>query len=80
MKMAYTFALLVVSYPLAVILYNILSHSLSRFPDSKLWIATRLPFIWSTLIGDSIHRNRKMHEIYDNVVRVALDEISFANA
>ena len=61
-------------------IYNLFLHPLAgRFPGPKLWAASRLPFIYCLLTGKLIHRQRELHEKYGDVIRIAPDEVSFAN-
>ena len=58
---------------------NLYFHPLSKFPGPKLWAASRLPFIYSALTGSLTKREREFHEKYGEIVRLAPDEVSFAN-
>ena len=60
-------------------IYNLYFHPLARFPGPKLWAASRLPFIYSLLSGKLVKRERELHEKYGDIIRLAPDEISFAN-
>ncbi|KAI9697357.1 MAG: hypothetical protein M1820_007863 [Bogoriella megaspora] len=72
------FVALILIYPVTLFFYNLYLHPLSRFPGRKTWMASRLPFIRSTLRGDCVHEIRKMHDTYGGIVRIAPDEVSFA--
>jgi len=71
--------LTLLAYPLFTIIYNLCFHPLARFPGPKLWAISRLPFVVNLLHGSLIKRQRQLHEQYGDVVRMAPDEISFAN-
>ncbi|TVY82835.1 Versicolorin B desaturase [Lachnellula suecica] len=49
------------------------------FPGPKLWAASRLPYIYCLLTGQLIRREREFHEKYGDFLRLAPDEVSFAN-
>jgi cytochrome P450 len=60
-------------------IYNLYFHPLSKFPGPKLWAASRLPFIYCLLTGKLVKRERQFYEKYGEVIRLAPDEVSFAN-
>ena len=61
-------------------IYNVFFHPLAgKVPGPKLWAASRLPFVYCLLTGKLIHRQRELHEKYGEIVRIAPDEVSFAN-
>ncbi|KAI1443096.1 cytochrome P450 [Annulohypoxylon stygium] len=59
---------------------NIFFHPLSKVPGPPSWSASRLPFIWSLLRGTLIHDIEKLHRKYGSVLRIAPDEVTFADA
>jgi cytochrome P450 len=61
------------------IVYNLYFHPLSNFPGPKFWAASRLPFIYCLLTGKLIKRERQFHKKYGEIIRLAPDEVSFAN-
>lgn len=67
-------------YPVAVAIYRLYLHPLSRFPGPKLWILTRLTFIQSMLRGHNIKDVGRLHAEYGEIVRIAPNELSFAKA
>lgn len=60
-------------------MYNLYFHPLSKFPGPKLWAVSRLPFIYCLLTGKLVRREREFHEKYGDIIRLAPDEVSFAN-
>ena len=54
-------------------------HPLARFPGPKLWAATRICYLKSLWAGDLTHDVRKIHLRYGDVVRIAPNELSFAD-
>ncbi|KAL8794970.1 MAG: hypothetical protein Q9195_002552 [Heterodermia aff. obscurata] len=66
-------------YPLCQAVINLYFHPLSKFPGPKLWAASRLPFIYALLTGQLTRREREFHEQYGDVIRLAPDEVAFAN-
>ncbi|KAK3337577.1 cytochrome P450 [Cercophora scortea] len=73
-----TVVLLLVSYPFIRALYNIYFHPLSRIPGPRTWSATRLPFIRSLLQGTIVHDIQKLHRQYGPILRIAPNEVTFA--
>jgi len=68
-----------IQYPIIQTIINLYFHPLSKFPGPKLWAASRLPFIYCLLTGKLVKREREFHERYGEIIRLAPDEISFAN-
>ena len=66
-------------YPACQAVINLYFHPLSKFPGPKLWAVSRLPFIYSLLTGQLTRREREFHEKYGDIIRLAPDEVSFAN-
>ena len=60
-------------------IYNIYFHPLSEFAGPKLWAASRLPYLYALLNATLVKRTRELHEQYGDIIRIAPDEISFAN-
>ncbi|KAI4121446.1 MAG: hypothetical protein LQ338_006353 [Usnochroma carphineum] len=72
--------LTILKYPIASAIYNLYFHPLARrLPGPKLWAASRLPFVYCLLTGQLIRRQREWHEEYGDIIRLAPDEVSFAN-
>ncbi|TVY78561.1 Versicolorin B desaturase [Lachnellula suecica] len=69
---------LLLLYPLAIVVYNLYFHPLSKFKGPPFWGATRLGFINSLIRGNLVRDVRDIHEKYGDVVRLAPDELSFA--
>ncbi|OCL03370.1 hypothetical protein AOQ84DRAFT_276125, partial [Glonium stellatum] len=67
-------------YTTSICVYNLFFHPLSKFLGPKLWVVTRLPFIRSLWKGNLVHDIQKNHQKYGEIVRVALNEVSFAKA
>ena len=67
-------------YYIAIIIFNLFFHPLSRFPGPKPWAAARLPYILAFHQGFLVQRIQGLHEKYGNVVRIAPDELSFIDA
>ncbi|KAL8953132.1 MAG: hypothetical protein Q9222_001015 [Ikaeria aurantiellina] len=78
LRIAATLAILL-TYPICQAVYNLFFHPLAKFPGPKLWAASRLPFIFCMLTGQLVRREREIHEKYGEIVRLAPDEVSFAN-
>ncbi|KAK0614969.1 cytochrome P450 [Bombardia bombarda] len=70
--------LLLASYPFLRAIYNIYFHSLSSIPGPRIWSATRLPFVRSLLQGTIVHDIQKLHRQYGPVLRIAPNEVTFA--
>jgi cytochrome P450 len=60
-----------------VAIYNVFFHPLSRFPGSKWWAMSRIPYLLMVWSGDEHKQVLKMHQKYGQVVRLAPDELSF---
>ncbi|KAI5925712.1 cytochrome P450 [Camillea tinctor] len=72
-------ALLVISlYPIIRAIYNIYFHPLSRVPGPYAWSASRIPFIYALLKGTLIQDIEKLHRTHGPVLRIAPDEVTFA--
>ncbi|KAK3392843.1 cytochrome P450 [Podospora didyma] len=73
-----TVLLLLVAYPFARAIYNIYFHPLSNIPGPRIWSVTRLPFVRSLLQGTIVHDIQKLHRQYGPVLRIAPNEVTFA--
>ncbi|KAF3058220.1 Isotrichodermin C-15 hydroxylase [Daldinia childiae] len=67
-------------YPIYRAICNLFFHPLSKIKGPPLWSASRLPFIYSLLRGTLIHDVENLHRKYGPVVRIAPDEVTFAQA
>ncbi|KAF2112717.1 cytochrome P450 [Lophiotrema nucula] len=70
---------LLLAYPILKAIYNVYLHPLSKVPGPWIWSASRLPYIRSLLAGQLIHDIEKLHKRYGSVVRIAPNEVTFAN-
>ncbi|PVH92480.1 putative RNA polymerase II mediator complex component Srb8 [Periconia macrospinosa] len=71
---------LLIGYVTVNVIYNLYFHPLARrFPGPKLWAASRLPYIYALVNGRLVQRQRELHEKYGHCIRLAPDEVSFAN-
>ncbi|KAK4174617.1 cytochrome P450 [Triangularia setosa] len=68
-----------VTYLLFRAIYNIYFHPLRGIPGPKSWSATRIPFIWALLRGTIVHDIQKLHRKYGLVLRIAPNELTFAD-
>ncbi|KAI9643758.1 hypothetical protein NHQ30_007107 [Ciborinia camelliae] len=59
-------------------IHNLYLHPLSHFPGPPTWSASRLPFAKALIVGTIVHDVEKIHRKYGPVVRIAPNEISFA--
>ncbi|KAH8884933.1 cytochrome P450 ClCP1 [Thozetella sp. PMI_491] len=64
---------------LSLVMYNLFFHPLRKFPGPLLHRAFRLPSLVQALRGTLVHHILGLHEKYGPVVRVAPDELAFAN-
>ena len=64
-------------YIFTTVLSNLYIHPLRNVPGPKLFAASRIPYVYSTLRGHLAIRFRQLHEHYGPVVRTAPNEISF---
>ncbi|KAI1498014.1 cytochrome P450 [Biscogniauxia marginata] len=65
-------------YPILRGIYNIYFHSLSKTPGPYTWSASRLPFVYSLLKGTIVSDIERLHRKYGPVLRIAPDEVTFA--
>jgi cytochrome P450 len=70
--------LLLAMYCALLVTYNLRFHPLSHLPGPWPWRATRLGFLSSFLSGNLVRDVYKLHQRYGAVVRIAPDEVSFA--
>ncbi|KAF3482729.1 benzoate 4-monooxygenase cytochrome P450 [Arthroderma uncinatum] len=71
-------ALLLLAYPICKIIYNLYFHPLAKVPGPRIWAATRLPYIRALIQGTIVHDFEKLHQVYGPVIRIAPDEVTFA--
>ncbi|KAI1463617.1 cytochrome P450 [Daldinia caldariorum] len=71
--------LLCLGYWASCVVYNLYFHPLASIPGPLWWRATRLCFIRSFLSGRLVRDVLKIHERYGEIVRIAPDEVSFAD-
>lgn len=69
-----------VVYPIGRILYNLTFHPLARYPGPLLWRIWRLPYLYSSYTGFLHIDIYNLHMKYGDVVRIAPDELSFADS
>lgn len=60
-------------------IYILYFHPLARFPGSKLWILTRIPYVRVLMKGRFVHALRALHEQYGPIVRISSNELSFTD-
>ncbi|KAK8119161.1 Cytochrome P450 monooxygenase alt3 [Apiospora kogelbergensis] len=68
---------LLVLYLLSRAVYNVFLHPLRSYPGPKLWAASRLPWVLTSLRGELAWSLLALHEQYGPVVRIAPDELSY---
>ncbi|EKG11555.1 Cytochrome P450 [Macrophomina phaseolina MS6] len=74
-----TAALLLLSYSIYDIVYNIFFHPLRRFPGPKLAVASKLPFVFYRCSGLQARWTKSCHDKYGPVVRLAPNQLSFTS-
>lgn len=62
------------------LLYNAFLHPLASFPGPRLWGASDLPSILSSVQGNIVWDVAKLHDKYGSVVRIAPNELSYNTA
>lgn len=67
------------SYIVTNVVYNLFFHPLARFPGPLLMRASRIPYIIKFTTGVLPHYMTGLHKQYGEIVRVAPDELAFAN-
>lgn len=68
-----------VQYSLYRIIYNVYFHPLANVPGPPAWSMSRLPFVWALLKGTIVHDFERFHNIYGPILRIAPDEVTFAD-
>ncbi|KAJ5913921.1 hypothetical protein N7504_002804 [Penicillium tannophilum] len=68
---------LVPTYFIGLIIYNVFFHPLAKYPGPKSMAATRFPYMGFILAGKTAQAIKSLHEQYGEVVRIAPDELSF---
>lgn len=77
---AITTCILIALVPIAYCIHNVYFHPLAKFPGPLLWRASRLPHVRASWSGRFPYIVQDLHRKYGEVVRVAPDELSFANS
>ncbi|KAL9085467.1 MAG: hypothetical protein Q9165_007617 [Trypethelium subeluteriae] len=67
-------------YLVSYIGYNLFLHPLRSYPGPKSWAALRLPWAYHQVIGDNNDKMLEFHKKYGTVIRIAPDELSYANS
>lgn len=67
------------TYLVSNVVYNLYFHPLRKFPGPLLMRASRLPHIYSFTRGSLPYLMVDLHKQYGEVVRIAPDELAFAN-
>lgn len=62
------------------VVYNLFYHPLREYPGPLLWRISRLPYVHRALKGDLAYHMLDIHKKYGPVVRVAPNELAFADA
>lgn len=70
---------LILTYFVGTVIYNLFFHPLRRFPGPILFRATRLGFCYKLCTGSIPFEVLALHEKYGDVVRIAPDQLAFAN-
>ncbi|KAI1761905.1 cytochrome P450 [Hypoxylon sp. FL1150] len=73
-----TVLLALIAYPLLRCIHNIFFHPLKDIPGPHSWSASRLPFVFALLRGTIVHDIEKLHRKYGPVLRIAPNEVTFA--
>ncbi|KAF2844607.1 cytochrome P450 [Plenodomus tracheiphilus IPT5] len=60
-------------------LYNTYFHPLCDFPGPFLWTSFRLPYLVAVYQGQLHQKLKNFHTVYGNVVRIAPNELSYAD-
>ncbi|KAI1865447.1 uncharacterized protein JN550_008204 [Neoarthrinium moseri] len=74
-----TITVLGITYLASNMVYNLYFHPLSQFPGPFLMRISRLPYIYRFTRGALPYYMLEIHEKYGEVVRVAPNELAFAN-
>ncbi|PNP51058.1 hypothetical protein THARTR1_08286 [Trichoderma harzianum] len=67
-------------YLISIPIYNVWFHPLRKYPGPRLWAATRIPYARMIFSGKSHRKILELHQTYGDVVRVAPDELAYANS
>lgn len=70
--------MLISQYAICRAIYNVFFHPISKIPGPWAWSATRFPFVWALLRGTIVHDFQRLHAKYGPAIRVAPDEVTFA--
>ena len=70
----------IVAYLVGSVVYNVFFHPLRKFPGPFWHRASRLPYCYRTAIGMMTFDVLELHRKYGEVVRIAPDELVFANS
>lgn len=65
-----------IGYSIAVVIYNVYFHPLTKFPGPKLRAASVIP-AWITMWTGAVLPFKELHDKYGTVVRTAPDSLSF---
>ncbi|KAK4041427.1 cytochrome P450 [Parachaetomium inaequale] len=71
--------ILLLTYPLTTLTYNLLLHPLRHFPGPVLHRASALPWALRHALGTSAFHTQKLHARYGPVVRIAPGHLSFTS-
>ncbi|OCK88101.1 cytochrome P450 [Cenococcum geophilum 1.58] len=73
-----SFAFVLLStYTVAKVVYNILSHPLRKYPGSIFAASTSIPLLYARVTGNIVKWTHAQHQRYGEVVRVSPNELSF---
>ncbi|KAL4962489.1 cytochrome P450 [Aspergillus stella-maris] len=75
-----TLVAIIISYYLVTTVHNLYFHPLKAYPGPQYAATSRLPITYVTITGKSAIWVNRLHEKYGPVVRVAPDELSYADA
>ncbi|PKS13144.1 hypothetical protein jhhlp_000486 [Lomentospora prolificans] len=68
---------LFIAYRVNLIIYRLWFHPLSKFPGSKLWAATDLPYTYTgNISATAVYHVAKFHRQYGPVVRIGPDRLA----
>ncbi|KAF1985411.1 cytochrome P450 monooxygenase-like protein [Aulographum hederae CBS 113979] len=71
---------LYIAYSIAVVIYNIKFHPLSKFPGPSSRAGSFFTFYQHLFLGSEARDIKKLHDEYGEVVRIAPDSLSFNSA
>lgn len=74
-----TIVVLWLSYFISNVVYNLFFHPLARFPGPLLMRISRIPYIIKFVKGLLPYHVVELHKQYGEIIRVAPDELAFAN-